>query len=352
MKKLLASLLALALLLSLFACTPSADGPLTADAWIAKGEKYLLDLDYEQAILAFDEVIKIDPKNPRPWEDKIVAQEMDNDHDGAAQTNQQAQEQVPDFPVIPIDPANPDPAATLPPILKWLEDHGLLDFLQKLLARLAERWPEIALFQTELARVKDLKPQASGAAAEKTTEAPKKKWLLERTDTYNADGTLTSYTTYQYDANGNQTRSDYYFSDGSHNYETYQYDADGKLTRSDDYPSDGSHHYGTYQYDAEGKLTRSDDYPSDGSHSYGTYQYDADGNINRWDSYDSNDNHAYGTRQYDADGKRSRDDYYSSDGSHEYATCQYDANGNISRLDSYDADGKLTGYTLYTYTEA
>ncbi|MDR1464019.1 MAG: hypothetical protein LBJ11_01790 [Oscillospiraceae bacterium] len=168
-KKLLASLLALALLLSLFACSPSADGPLTADAWIAKGEKYLLDLDYEQAILAFDEAIKIDPKNPRAQIGPVVVWVLNPDRPAAPPVWPSDLPPLPaDSPANPLDPANPDPEIILPPILKWLEDHGLLDFLQKLLERLAERWPEIPLFQTELARAKELPPVSGGAA---TTES-------------------------------------------------------------------------------------------------------------------------------------------------------------------------------------
>ncbi|MDR1464660.1 MAG: tetratricopeptide repeat protein [Oscillospiraceae bacterium] len=130
------------LILALTACA-AQPAALTFDDWMSKGERHLLDLNYEQAILAFNEAIKIDPKNPRPWEDKIIAQEMDGDHDGAVQTNSDAQQQVPDFPSIPMDPASPDPAAILPPVLRWFEDHGFIDFLKKLLEALARNWPEV-----------------------------------------------------------------------------------------------------------------------------------------------------------------------------------------------------------------
>jgi tetratricopeptide (TPR) repeat protein len=71
MKKFIASVLALALLLSLAAC--GAKPVSIPNPPIVMGEKYLLDLDYEQALLQFDEAIVIDPKNPRGYLGKADA---------------------------------------------------------------------------------------------------------------------------------------------------------------------------------------------------------------------------------------------------------------------------------------
>jgi len=71
MKKLLSLVLAAALLLTLAACgkpyVPVPNPPLVL------GEKYLADLDYEQALLQFDQAIEIDPKNPRNYLGKVDA---------------------------------------------------------------------------------------------------------------------------------------------------------------------------------------------------------------------------------------------------------------------------------------
>ena len=71
MKKLAALVLALALLLALFACgkAPAA----IPNPPLVLGEKYLTDLDYEQAILQFDQAIRIEPKNPRGYLGKADA---------------------------------------------------------------------------------------------------------------------------------------------------------------------------------------------------------------------------------------------------------------------------------------
>ncbi|MCL2301037.1 MAG: tetratricopeptide repeat protein [Firmicutes bacterium] len=60
MKKLTALLLALASLAALFAACGTT--PKTAADWLDLGEKYLLGLDYEQAVAALDRAIEIEPK--------------------------------------------------------------------------------------------------------------------------------------------------------------------------------------------------------------------------------------------------------------------------------------------------
>ena len=71
MKKTLSIALAAVLLLALFACgkpyVPAPNLPLVL------GEKSLADLDYEAAVLQFDQAIQIDPKNPRGYLGKADA---------------------------------------------------------------------------------------------------------------------------------------------------------------------------------------------------------------------------------------------------------------------------------------
>jgi len=69
MKKLLSLILAAALLLSLAAC----GAPAIPNPPLVLGEKYLTDLDYELALLQFDQAIQIDPKNPRGYLGKADA---------------------------------------------------------------------------------------------------------------------------------------------------------------------------------------------------------------------------------------------------------------------------------------
>ncbi|MCD8106454.1 MAG: tetratricopeptide repeat protein [Oscillospiraceae bacterium] len=67
MKKLLSLLLALVLTLTLFASCGETEQALTATELLDLGEKYLLDLDYEQAIVYFNQVIEVEPRNSRAY---------------------------------------------------------------------------------------------------------------------------------------------------------------------------------------------------------------------------------------------------------------------------------------------
>ncbi|MDR1464449.1 MAG: hypothetical protein LBJ11_04010 [Oscillospiraceae bacterium] len=359
LKRTLAPLLALALLLSLFACSRAA--VLKPNPPLVLGDKYLNELDYEQALLQFDEAIQIDPKNPRGYLGKADALlHLDRQDEaaaalgaGAKATRAETREAL----SAARAAAETSPVDGYVGLAEAYEKLSLRNIALALLRRVCEELPEESRLKAALERLLTA-PEPTGAPAKTkagkgTTEAPKKKWLLEREDSYNADGSLISYYTFQYDENGNRTRYECYYSSGLSFYETIQYDANGKQARYDQYFSDGSHSYGTYQYDANGNQARSDFYSSDGSHTYRTYQYDANGNQTRSDFYSSDGSlDFYYTYQYDADGKQTGSDTYYSDGRHSYTTYQYDANGNCIRRDRYDADGKLTGYFLCTYTES
>jgi tetratricopeptide (TPR) repeat protein len=58
--------LTLSLSLPLASCSET-EAPLTAEELLDLGEKYLLELDYEQAIVCFERLIEIEPKNARAY---------------------------------------------------------------------------------------------------------------------------------------------------------------------------------------------------------------------------------------------------------------------------------------------
>ena len=68
MKRILSIVLAIALILTLISsCSYATDKPLTAAELLDLGEKYLLELNYEQALVYFERLIEIDPMNPRGY---------------------------------------------------------------------------------------------------------------------------------------------------------------------------------------------------------------------------------------------------------------------------------------------
>ncbi|MDR0220224.1 MAG: tetratricopeptide repeat protein, partial [Lachnospiraceae bacterium] len=70
--------------------------PLTAEGFLDLGEKYLLDLDYEQALVQFDLVIIIEPRNPRGYTGAAEAYMGMGDIDSAIAVLRQGLEVLPD----------------------------------------------------------------------------------------------------------------------------------------------------------------------------------------------------------------------------------------------------------------
>jgi len=88
-----------------------------------------------------DHAIEIEPKEPRHRVEKIIVYVLKGDHAGAQQAQQQARDEIPDFPVFP-DPTQ-EPEAFFKPVIDWLEEHDLVDLVQKLLDLFKQRWPEV-----------------------------------------------------------------------------------------------------------------------------------------------------------------------------------------------------------------
>jgi len=155
MRKLISVTLIATLLLAITACGK----PKNAADWLSLGEKYLLDLDYEQAIVALDEAIKLEPKEPRHRVVQIIIYILDDNPAGAQEAQQQAQDDnVPGFPDLPPIPDRPDdlkPDEFFPPVIGWLNSNGWVDFVLRLLELLGRRWPEVAWFGEALELIQD-----------------------------------------------------------------------------------------------------------------------------------------------------------------------------------------------------
>ena len=166
MKKLLALILALALLAGFAACGVK---PTLANAPLSLGEKYLLDLDYDQAIAAFDEAIKIEPKDPRYRVIKVIVYVLKDDPAGAEQAQDDAfEDDVPGFPALP---SPRDPVPFFSSVLEWLREHDLLDFARKLLELLRSRWPEVGFEQIEPVVAETTTATTEATTVETTTAA-------------------------------------------------------------------------------------------------------------------------------------------------------------------------------------
>jgi Leucine-rich repeat (LRR) protein len=61
------TLVIISLVVAFTACRQTVDAPLSATELLVLGEKYLLELNFEQAIVHFTNLIEIEPKNPRGY---------------------------------------------------------------------------------------------------------------------------------------------------------------------------------------------------------------------------------------------------------------------------------------------
>lgn len=95
MKRLLSLTLTLILALISVSCT-NAMKPQSASELLNLGEKYLLELDYKQAIIQFTELIEIEPKNVRAYLGLTEAYIGNGEQDKAAAALRQGLEQLPD----------------------------------------------------------------------------------------------------------------------------------------------------------------------------------------------------------------------------------------------------------------
>ena len=89
MKKLIAILLCCALLFGMAACAKKPEVAQTAAELLDLGEKFLFELDYEQALVQFLKVIEIEPMNPRGYTGAADAYLAMGDLDAAQEILQQ-----------------------------------------------------------------------------------------------------------------------------------------------------------------------------------------------------------------------------------------------------------------------
>ncbi|MCD8107941.1 MAG: BspA family leucine-rich repeat surface protein [Oscillospiraceae bacterium] len=89
MKKLLSLILAIVLTMALFTSCARVDKALVS-MYLDFGEKYLSDMEYEKAIVNFEKVIEVDPKNSRAYIGIAEAYEGLGDTDSAIETLEDA----------------------------------------------------------------------------------------------------------------------------------------------------------------------------------------------------------------------------------------------------------------------
>lgn len=359
MKKLISLALALTLLLALFACgrpSPVPNPPLVL------GEKYLLDLDYEQALLQFEQAIVIEPKNPRGYLGKADALlHLDRQAEAAETVGTAAKQCRPQRAALneakaAMGKSFVDACIALATAYETL---GWREIALALLRRVCEELPEDSRLKDALDRLltapAQTEPPKSSKTAKTTTEAPKKP--VKRMIYYSANGTITGTQTNEYDTKGQRIRIDIQHSDGVSSYFTMQYNDKGQEIRQENHWSDGRSSYSTSEYNDKGQVVRREGRGYDGTSDYATYEYeyDAEGRVIRQITTSSSAASLASTSylasisyEYNAVGQVVRQEMRYSDGGSTYHIYEYNTEGLLVRMNQY-WDGQLTEYILCEY---
>lgn len=155
-----------------------------------------------------------------------------------------------------------------------------------------------------------------------------------------------------YDSSGRCVKYVVYNSDGSINflYTFDETDSDGNTTKYTRYNADGNvDHWYICEYENK-LLVKSTEYDAAGSIIFRSeHEYDANGNMTKSKRYDAAGSIIFRSEhEYDANGNITKSKSYNADGVINYWNeWEYDANGNKTKMKSYNADGSVSSVSEY-----
>lgn len=178
---------------------------------------------------------------------------------------------------------------------------------------------------------------------------------LEKRESYNLNGTLSSVTEYRYNEWAEEQGRVYRYYDSYGGYTETEYDAEDRILSDNTYDKDGARTgWTTHTY--EGTLeTRSISYGADGSvkNEY-EFDYDAYGQLERRKVTYRYDDGSYSVSVYDGEYNELTYDRYSAAGaqeSHREYSYTYDDQGNVIVKTAHDETGRLAEENLYSYDQ-
>ena len=353
MRKIFALAAALALLLC--ACGKSAVA--VPNPPLVLGEKYLSDLDYEQALLQFDQAITIEPKNPRGYLGKADALlHLDRQAEAAETLGAAVKQCKPQRAALGEAKAEIEksPVDGYIALASAYEKLGWREIALALLKRVCEELPEESRPRDALEGFMNTPAQEKTMQEDTTTAAAAPKKPIKRETYYSPDGVEWSYTIYEYDATDLQIRSEEHSIDGNSVVSTFQYNDKGQKIREEWHRSDGTSGFSTFEYNADGNLVRGEVHNNDGTVSYWeNEEFDAEGHAVRSIGGSSSGNRSTtaDSYQYNTAGQVVRHEWQYDDGSSSYInfiTFEYNTEGLLARRNTY-YEGKLSSYTVFEY---
>ncbi len=396
MKKLLSLFLALALILTTFASCGEAETALTATELLDLGEKYLLDLDYEQAIVYFNQVIEVEPRNSRAYMGAAEAYVGLGDTESAINLLKTALGVFADDEevtiellemLIEIDPSTAEWYITLAQIYIDNGDTAkAAEILQQGLSNASNTTEIEALLNQLSPDLSELKPTSYYYYDEDGNITNSQEFEYYSNGNMAKSTFVSEYgvtTINEFDSNGNNVKSTSYSADGdSGPIQEYEYDDNGNVV-TQTYSHDGLvWAIYEYEYDTSGNLVRQINKNASYTYSggiysdaewhtgyiYYEYEYDSDGNITKEVARyeygdgaahyvfhdDTGETHEYGTKtteyEYDEDGNVTKTTTTNSSTDGTVVVSTYENNNSSSGTAStptveYDAYGKVISYS-------
>lgn len=328
------------------------------------GQKYLLEEDYEAAIVAFTEAIEIDPNQPDAYIGRgnayIFSGETEEHLTLALADYQQATD---------LDPTLVEAYLGIADVYIRQGDYdAALEILNKGLSETnGNDMIAAKIEEMESGNITD----SHGNIRRRSNydSSGNLVWYHELTyDEYGREASVTSY-----DGAGTQTAYlDIVYQEGlpSAGYawesdtgilvkQFYTYDDMGNHIRMDEYRDDDFFsRYFIFQYDSNGNCIQSEQYGSSGQlQEVSKSEFDLEGHELKQEDYSVSleqeliltDYHQW---EYNSNGDIIRYSHYDADGQlYGYKTIEYDVEGNRIRTNTYDADEQLTSYYSWIYDE-
>jgi Tfp pilus assembly protein PilF len=358
------------------------------------GQKYLEEMDYEQAIVAFNKAIEIDPMSVEAYLGMVEVYIRTTDFEIALEYAEKGYEATGDErlkekidSIIAVQLAEQLDLGN-----KYLEE---MDYEQAIAAfnkaleidpinadaylGLVEVYIRTTDFETALEYAKkgyevtgDERLKEKIDMIESGSIFAENGWKM-KTSYYNNDNELNYYITYTYNLKGEIATATAYAPDDSLiDKVDYKYDENGrKIWGADDIVSDydGTSSplgRGEYVYDDNGRFISIKYYSADGRfRSWSEFEYKEDGNTvvtqhlrdgeyiesegNQTRYYDEKGNLIrYDEKEYDENGYRTSYKGYDRDGNLLYYTeYEYDENGRLIKSTHYNANGEVESTTVY-----
>jgi len=175
-------------------------------------------------------------------------------------------------------------------------------------------------------------------------------WISEAS--YAPDGVLEWRYEYEYNARGWMTKVTGYDRFGVSGWTIYEYDANGNNTKSTWYNANGTiSGWNERVFNSNGYTTRSSSFDAAGKLEWRTdYEYNALGYTTRHTDYNDQGLVGWGINEFDSRDRFIRYTYFNADGTIDYWNeVEYDNQDRVIRETYYSGDGTIQGWYVYRH---